>query len=158
MSSRQLSSKGASDGQSLPERTRKTKKSTDQLDQQTMDQQSSLQLEQRSRPGSAQQPAGETAAPATDPTPRAESTLLHITGLPQTPAVQVGLLSRTSSPQVQLPATRTSSSHISPMSGLLFTEDRLNTSGSDQEMCDQEVTTLTQDRTPTRTPVHNAPS
>ena len=44
------------------------------------------------------------------------------------------------------------------MSGPLFTEDRLNTSGSDQEMCDQEVTTLTQDRTPTRTPVHNAPS
>ena len=25
-------------------------------------------------------------------------------------------------------------------------------------MCDQEVTTLTQDKTPTRTPVHNAPS
>ena len=44
------------------------------------------------------------------------------------------------------------------MSGPLFTEDRLSTSGSDQEMCDQEVTTLTQDRTPTRTPVHNAPS
>ena len=44
------------------------------------------------------------------------------------------------------------------MSGPLFTEDRLNTSGSDQEMCDQEVTTLTEDRTPTRTPVHNAPS
>ena len=62
------------------------------------------------------------------------------------------------SPQVQLPATQTSSSHISSMSGPLFTEDRLNTSGSDQEMCDQEVTTLTQDRTPTKTPVHNAPS
>ena len=44
------------------------------------------------------------------------------------------------------------------MSGPLFTEDRLSTSGSDQEMCDREVTTLTQDRTPTRTPVHNAPS
>ena len=44
------------------------------------------------------------------------------------------------------------------MSGPLFTEDRLNTSGSNQEMCDQEVTTLTQDRTPTRTPDHNAPS
>ena len=44
------------------------------------------------------------------------------------------------------------------MSGPLFTENRLSTSGSDQEMCDREVTTLTQDRTPTRTPVHNAPS
>ena len=129
-----------------------------QLDQQTMDQQSSPQLEQCSRPGSAQQLAGETAAHATNPTPRAESMPLCITRLLQMPAVQVGLLSRTGSPQVQLPATQTSSSHISPMSGPLFTEDRLNTSGSDQEMCDREVTTLTQDRTPTRTPVHNAPS
>ena len=136
MSSRQLCSKGASDGQSLPERTRKTKKSTDQLDQQTMDQQTSPQLEQCSRPGSAQQLAGETAAPTTNPTPRAESMLLCIARLLQMPAVQVGLLSRTSSPQVQLPATQTSSSHISPMSGPLFTEDRLNTSGSDQGMCD----------------------
>ena len=158
MSSRQLHSKGASDGQSLPDRTRKTKKSTNQPDKQAMDHQSSPQPEQRSRPGSAQQLAGESATPATSPTPRAESSLLHITGLLQMPAVQVGLLSRTGSPQVQLPATQTSSSHISPMSGPLFTEDRLNTSGSDQEMCDREVTTLTQDRTPTRTPVHNAPS
>ena len=143
MSFRQLCSKGISDGQSLPERTRKTKKPADQPDQQTMDQQSSLQPEQCSRPGSAQQLAGETAAPATNPAPRAESTLLHIAGLPQMPAVQVGLLFRTSSPQVQLPATLTFSSPISPMSGPLFTEDRLNTSGSDQEMCDQDVTTLT---------------
>ena len=87
-----------------------------------------------------------------------ESIPLHTAGIPQTPADQVGLLSRTGSPQVQLPVTRTSSSHISPMSGPLFTEDRLSTSSSDQEMCDREVTTLTQDRTPTRTPVHNAPS
>ena len=123
-----------------------------------MDQQSSPQPEQLSRPGSAQQIAGESAAPATSPAPRAESMPLHTAGLLQMPAVQVGLLSRTGSPQVQLPATRTSSSHISPMSGPLFTEDRLSTSGSDQEMCDREVTTLTQDRTPTRTPVHNAPS
>ena len=136
MSSKQLRSKGTSDGQSLADRTRKTKKSTDQPDQQTMDQQSSPQPEQHSRPGSAQQLAGESAAPATIPTPRAESIPLHITGLLQMPAVQVGLLSRTSSPQVQLPATQTSSSHISPMSGPLFMEDRLNTSGSDQEMCD----------------------
>ena len=158
MSSRQLCSKGTSDGQSLPERTRKTRKSTNQPDQQTMDQRSSPQPEQHSGPGSAQQLAGESAAPATSPAPRVESMLLHIAGLLQMPAVQVGLLSRTGSPQVQLPATRISISHISPMSGPLFTEDRLNTSGSDQEMCDQEVATLTQDRTPTRTPVHNAPS
>ena len=136
MSSRQLLSNGASDGQSLPDGTRKTKKSTNQPDQQTVDQQSSPQPEQRSRPGSAQQLARESATPATSPAPRMESTPLHITGLLQMPAVQVGLLSRTGSPQVQLPATRTSSSHISPMSDPLFTEDRLSTSGSDKEMCD----------------------
>ena len=105
MSSRQLCSKGASDGQSLPERTRKTKKSTNQPDQQTMDQQSSPHPGQLSRLGSAQQLAGESAAPTTSPTPRVESTLLHIAGLLQMPAVQVGLLSRTGLPQVQLPAT-----------------------------------------------------
>ena len=103
MSSRQLCSKGASDGQSLPERTRKTKMSTNQPDQQTMDQQPSPQPEQLSRPGSAQQPAGESAAPAASPAPRVESMLLHTAGPPQMPAVQVDLLSRTGSPQVQLP-------------------------------------------------------
>ena len=105
MYSRQLCSKGASDGQSLPERTRKTKKSINQPDQQTMDQQFSPQTKQCSRPGSAQQLAGESAAPATSPASRVESMPLHITGLLQMPAVQVGLLSRTGSPQVQLPAT-----------------------------------------------------
>ena len=92
MSSSQLCSKHALDGQSLSERTRKTKKSTNQPDQQTMDQQSSPQPEQLSRPGSAQQLAGESAAPITSPAARVESMLLHTTGLLQTPAVQVGLL------------------------------------------------------------------
>ena len=76
MSSRQLRSKGASDGQSLPDRTRKGKKSSDQ---QTMDQQSSPQPEHHTRPGSAQQQAGDSAAPAISPAPRAESTLLQAT-------------------------------------------------------------------------------
>ena len=108
MSSRQLCSKGASDGQSLPDRTRKGKKS---CDQQTMDQQSSPQPEQHTRPGSAQQQPGDSAAPATSLAPRAESTPLQATGLMQTPAVQVGLLSRMGSPQVQSPITQTRSSH-----------------------------------------------
>ena len=76
MSSRKLCSKGASDGQSLPERTRKTKKSTNQPDKQTKDQ-SSSQPEQCSRPGSAQQQAGEPATPATSPAPRSESMPIH---------------------------------------------------------------------------------
>ena len=101
MSSRQLHSKGASDRQSLPERARKTKNSSNQPDQQTMDQQSSPQPEQHTRPGSAQQQAGDSAAPATSPAPRDESTPLQATGLVQTPAVQVGLLSRMGLPQVQ---------------------------------------------------------
>ena len=141
MSSRQLCSKGASDGQSLPDRTRKGKKSSDQ---QTMDQQSSPQPEQHTRPGSVQQQTGDSATPATSLAPRAESTPLQTTGLTQTPAVQVGLLSRIGSPQVQLPNTQTGSSHISPMPCPLFTEDRL--SSNKQEMCDQEVTTLIQDK------------
>ena len=150
MSSRQLRSKGASDGQSLPDRTRKGKKSSDQ---QTMDQQSSPQPEQHTRPGSPQQQAGESATPATSPAPRAESTPLQATGLAQTPAVQVGLLSRMDSPQVQLPITQTRSSHTSPMPCPLFKEDRLSSSSSnEQEICDQEVTTLIQNKTPTRSP------
>ena len=147
MSSRQLHSKGASDRQSLPDRKRKGKKSSDQ---QTMDQHSSLQPAQHIRPGSAQQQAGDSATPATSPAPRAESTPLQGTGLMQTPAVQVGLLSRMGSPQVQSPITQTRSSHTSPMPCPLFTEDRL--SSNEQEMCDQEVTTLIQDKTPTRSP------
>ena len=148
MSSRQLHSKGASDRQSLPDRTRKGKKSSDQ---QTMDQQSSPQ---HTRPESAQQQAGNSAAPATSLAPRAESTPLQATGLTQTPAVQVGLLSRMGSPQVQLPITQTRSSHISSIPCPLFTEDRLSNSSNEQVMCDQEVTTLIQDNTPTRSPAH----
>ena len=151
MSSRQLCSKGASDGQSLPDRTREGKKSSDQ---QTMDQQSSPQPEQHTRPGSAQQQAGDSATPAISPALRAESTSLQAIGLVQTSAVQVGLLSRMGSLQVQLPITQTRSSHISPMPFPLFTEDRLSSSSNKQEMCDQEVTTLIQDKTPTRSPAH----
>ena len=80
MSSKQFRSKGASDGQSLLDRTRKGKKSSDQ---QTIDQQSSPQPEQHTRPGSAQQQAGDLATPATSPAPRAESTPLQATGLMQ---------------------------------------------------------------------------
>ena len=61
------------------------------------------------------------------------------------------------SPQVSLQNTHASSSHISPMSGPLFTEDRLSTS-SEQEICDQEVTTIIRENTPTRSPAHTIPS
>ena len=57
------------------------------------------------------------------------------------------------SPQVPLQNTQAASSHISPLSGPLFTEDRLSTS-SEQEICDQEVTTIIRENTPTRSPAH----
>ena len=151
MSSRQLHSHGESDGLSLPERTRKSKKPSDQPE---MDQQTSPQT---SRPGSAQLPTGDSAASATSPAASTESTIPQATGLTQTPATHTGLLSRMGSPQVPLQNTQASSSHISPMSGPLFTEDRLNTS-SKQEICDQEVTTIIHENTPTRSPAHTIPS
>ena len=151
MSSRQLHSHRESDGLSLPERTRKSKRSSDQSD---MDQQTSAQP---SRPGSAQLPAGDPAASATRPAARTESTTLPATGLTPTPATHMDLLSRTDSPQVPLQNAQTPTSHISPISGPLFTEDRLSTS-SEQEICDQEVTTIIRGNTPTRSTAHTIPS
>ena len=151
MSSRQLRSHGESDGRILPERTRKSKKSSDQLE---MDQQTSPQP---SRPGSAQLPTGNSASSATSPAARTESTTPQVTGLAQTPATHTGLLFRMGSLQVPLQNTPASSSHISPMPGPLFTEDRLSTS-SKQEICDQEVTTIIRVNTPTGSPAHTIPS
>ena len=127
MSSRQLRSHGESDG--LPERTRKSKNSSDQPD---MDQQTSPQP---NRPGSAQLPTGDSAASATSRAARTESTALPATGLAQTPATHADLLPRMGSPQVPLQNAQTPTSHFSPVSGLLLTEDRLSTS-SEQEICD----------------------
>ena len=151
MSSIQLCSHGESDGLSLPERTRKSKKSSDQPD---MDQQTSPQP---SRPGSAQLPTGDSAAPATSPAARTVSTMPPATGLTQTPATHKDLLSRMGSLQVPLQNTQTPTSHISPLSGPLFMEDRLSTS-SVQEICDKEVTTIIHENTPTRSPAHTIPS
>ena len=143
MSSRQLCSHGESDGLSLPEKTRKSKKSSDQPD---MDQQTSPQP---SRPGSAQLPTGDSATPATSPAARTESTAPPATGHAQAPATHMDLLPRMGSPQVLSQNMQPPSSHISPISGPLFTEDRLSTS-SEQEICDQVVTTIIRENTPTR--------
>ena len=88
MSSRQLHSHGESDGLSLSEKTRKGKKSSEQPE---MDQQTSPQP---NGPASAQPPTGNSATPATSPAARTESTTPQATGLTQTPATHVGLLSR----------------------------------------------------------------
>ena len=114
MSSRQLHSHRESDGLSLPERTRKSKKSSDQPE---MDQQTSPQP---SKPGSVQLLTGDSATPATNPAARTESTTPQATGLAQTPTTHMGLLSRMGSLQVPLQNTQDSSSHISPISGPLW--------------------------------------
>ena len=87
-----------------------------------MDQQTSAQP---SRPGSAQLPTGDSATPATSLAARTESITPQTTGLTQTLATHMGLLSRTGSPQVPLQNTQSPSFHISPISSPLFTEDRL---------------------------------
>ena len=115
-----------------------------------MDQETSSQP---SRPGSSQLPAGDSATPAASPAARTESTTPQATGLTQTPVTHMGLLSKMGSPQVPLQNTQSPSSHISPISGPLFTEDRHSTS-SEQEIYDQEVTTIIRENTPTRSPAH----
>ena len=119
-----------------------------------MDQQTSLQP---SRPGSAQLPAGDSAACATSLAARTKSSAPPATGLAQTPATHVDLLPRMGSPQVPLQNTQSPTSHISQMSCLLFMEDRLSTS-SEQEICDQEVMTIICENMPTRSPAHTIPS
>ena len=135
MSSRQLCSNGDSDGLSLPPTTRKGKgkKSTqppmeqqqDQLQQQATVQLSPLQ-NQPPRPASTQPTMGESVAPTTGQTDRSHSTPVPCNEL----------------------NTQDSGSHMSQMSGPLFTEDRLSTSSSDADVCDTEVLNITQRCTP----------
>ena len=150
MSSRQLHSHGESDGLSLPERTRNSKKSSDQPD---MDQQTSPQP---SRPGSAQLPAADSATPATSPAARTESSVPPATGLAQTPATHVDLLPRMGSLQVSSQNMQSPTSHISQMSCPLFMEERLSTS-SEQKICDQKVMTVILENMPTRSPAPSRP-
>ena len=122
-----------------------------------MDQQSSPQPEQRSRPGSAQQLAGESAAPATSPVPRwsphcytSQDSFRH------------QLFKWASYPGLahhkynyQLPKLLVPTF---PLCLVLSLQKIGSTPVATIRRCVTKVTTLTQDRTPTRTPVHNAPS
>ena len=96
----------------------------------------------------AQLPAGDSPAPVISPAARTESTIPQTNELGQTPAIHAGMLTRTGLLHIVLHDIHSSISKISPMSGPLFTEDRLNTS-SEQDMCDQEVTTIICENTPT---------
>ena len=54
-------------------------------------------------------------------------------------------------PRVQLPNSQFSGSHLSQLSGPLFTEDRYSaSSGGDQESCDAEVDHITHHKTPSK--------
>ena len=59
------------------------------------------------------------------------------------------MLPRPLTPRVQLPNSQFPGSHLSQLSGPLFTEDRYSTSsGDDQEACDAEVDRITHHKTP----------
>ena len=61
------------------------------------------------------------------------------------------VLPRPLMPRVQLPNSQFSGSHLSQLSGPLFTEDRYSaSSGSDQESCDAEVDHITHHKTPSK--------
>ena len=164
MSSRQLHSKDESDGLSLPAVTRKNrgKKTSDQpeVEQQQQDQlqqhatvKISLLPDQPPRPASPQLTAGESAAPDTGQADRPSSTPLQDTRLMQPPPVNTAPPARAGTLQVFFyNNTQDSGSHMSQMSGPLFTEDIYSTSSSsDQEMCDQEVRNITRMHTPSET-------
>ena len=105
------------------------------------------------RPASTQLTAGESATPSTGQADRSSLTPLQDTGLMQLPPVNTVPPPRAGTPQIFFNNnTQDSGSHMSQMSGSLFTEDRLSTSSvSDQEICDQEVRNITRMHTPSET-------
>ena len=97
-------------------------------------------------PASTQLTAGESANPAAGQADRPSSTPPQDAGLMSLPPVNIMQSVRPGTPQVSFDNNNTqdSGSHMSQMSGPLFTEDRLSTSsGRDQEICDQEVRNIT---------------
>ena len=72
--------------------------------------------------------------------PLAYASRMQETPVPTAPSA----LPRPLTPRVQLPNSQFSGSHLSQLSGPLFTEDRYSaSSGSDQESCDAEVDHIT---------------
>ena len=129
------------------------KQQHDQLQQCSTVQISPLQ-NQPARPASTQPTAEESAAPTTGQADRSSSTPLQDTGLIPLPTVNTVPSTRLGTLQVSFDNNNTqgSHSHMSQLSGPLFTEDILSTSsGSDQEMCDQEVKNITRACTPSET-------
>ena len=121
----------------------------DQLQQQATVQLSPLQ-NQPPRPASTQPTTGESAAPTAGQTDRSHSTPpqdVKMMPLPPAHTVPPARLGTRQVPYNEL-NTQDSGSHMSQMSGPLFTEDRLSTSSSDADACDTEVLNITWKCTP----------
>ena len=88
----------------------------------------------------------------TEDRPQPMPPLAYASRMQETPVPTVpSALPRPLTPRVQLPNSQFSGSHLSQLSGPLFTEDRYSTSsGSDQESCDAEVDHITHHKTPSK--------
>ena len=79
--------------------------------------------------------------------PWAYASRMQETPVPTAPSA----LPRPLMPRVQLPNSQFSGSHLSQLSGPLFTEDQYSTSsGGDQESCNAEVDHITHHKTPSK--------
>ena len=156
MSAKPLCSKGQCDKLSLPYTTNKGKGKGKRSSQTEMEQQQqpSVQLSslrpQPIRPASAQHSIAESATPTSGLPDRSSSTPLQDAGMMPLPLVNTVPPARLGTLQVSSDNlnTQDSGSHMSQMSGPLFTEDRLSSSSLDADACDTEVLNITQRCTP----------
>ena len=80
--------------------------------------------------------------------PLAYASRMQETQVPTVPSA----LPRPLTPRVQSPNSQFLGSHLSQLSGPLFTEDQYSaSSGSDQKSCDAEVDHITHHKTPSKT-------
>ena len=169
-------SKGQPEAVSLPARMRQSRKSTNTSDQcptslahglgqlqpDTPVQTSAL-LSKPPRPTPSQSITGPTTG--AQPPSRASSVMdtdedraqpmpsqVYTSRMQETPVPTApSALPRPLTPRVQLPSSQFSGSHLSQLSGPLFTEDRYSaSSGGDQESCDAEVDHITHHKTPSK--------
>ena len=169
-------SKGQPETISLPARTRQSRKSTNTSDQHPTSLahglgqlqpdapvQISALLPQSPRPTPSQSIMGPTAG--VQPPSRASSVMdtTKDRAQPMPPQVYTSrmqeipiptapsTLPRPLTPRVQVPNSQFSGSHLSQLSGPLFTEDRYSaSSGGDQESCDAEVDHIMHHKTPSK--------
>ena len=169
-------SKGQPEAVSLPPRMRQSRKSTNTSDQHPtclahglgqlkLDTpvQTSVLLSQPQRPTPSQSITGPTAG--AQPPSRASSVMdtaedraqptppqVYTSRMQETPVPTAhSALPRPLTPRVQLAISQFSGSHLSQLSGPLFTEDQYSaSSGGDQESCDAEVDHIMHHKTPSK--------